>query len=321
MHKSVLLDEVIETLKPQDGETYIDATFGAGGYTQRILDSAKCKVIGIDQDPLAQQYAAEIKGDFKLVAGNFGNLDKLITEEVDGIVFDIGVSSMQLDQTERGFSFMRDGPLDMRMSQDGESAADFLNTAEEEDIANVLYKYGEERKSRRVAKSIVAHRPLKTTFDLKNAVHKAIGNSGKTDSSTKTFQAVRVYVNQELENLEKALQSALALLKNGGRIIVVTFHSLEDRIVKLFFKKESGNNESVNRHEAAFMQRDIVENEVNLKLPIRKAIKPSDIEVRDNPRARSAKLRVAVRTEHGKNIGNDNVTKTQEITIAGGNNE
>lgn len=317
MHKPVLLDEVIKYLQPQDGETYIDATFGAGGYSKAILAAAKCNVIGIDQDPLAKKYADEIKENFRLIEGNFGDLKNLISEPVDGIVFDIGISSMQIDQAERGFSFMKDGPLDMRMSQDGESAAEFLNSAKEENIANVIYKYGEERQSRRIAKSIVFNRPLETTFDLKEAVHKAIGNKGKTDSATKTFQAVRIFINQELENLEKGLKSALALLKNGGRLIIVTFHSLEDRIVKLFFKKESGNDESINRHEAAFMHRDIAEN-ATIKLLARKAIKPSETEVRDNPRARSAKLRAA--TKLGNNIGNDN-EKKQKISIAGGNNE
>ena len=318
MHKSVLLDEVIEYLKPQNGETYIDATFGAGGYTKRILAEADCKVIGIDQDPLAENLATEITGDFEFKKGNFGDLDELISAPVDGIIFDIGISSMQIDQAERGFSFKHDGPLDMRMSQDGESAAEFLNNARENEIADVIYKYGEEHKSRWIAKAIVEARPLNTTFDLKNAVHKAIGNKGKTDSATKTFQAIRVYINQELENLEKGLKSALALLKKGGRLIVVTFHSLEDRIVKMFLKKESGADKSINRHVAAFLDSG-EEEDANLKLLARKAIKPTEDEVRDNPRARSAKLRAAVK--YGKNIGNDNVTKTQEITIAGGNNE
>lgn len=316
MHNPVLLNEVIKHLDPQNGETYIDATFGAGGYTQKILDTAKCKVIGIDQDPLAKTYADKIKGDFELVEGNFGYLDELVTEKVDGIVFDIGISSMQIDNGDRGFSFMKDGPLDMRMSQSGQSAAEFLNQSDERDIADVIYKYGEERKSRRIAKSIVNSRPLNTTFDLKNAVHKAIGNPGKTDSATKTFQAVRIFINRELENLEKGLKSALALLKNGGKLVVVTFHSLEDRIVKLFFKEESGGNNAVNRHVAPADINDAPQK--TLELLNRKAIKPSDEEVHSNSRSRSAKLRAAIKLDND----NEFETETQkEIINTGGSDE
>ena len=226
--------------------------------------------------------------------GNFGNLENLITEPVDGVIFDIGVSSMQLDEAIRGFSFRREGPLDMRMSQSGQSAAEFLNSADEQEIANVIYKYGDERKSRRIAKEIVASRPLETTKDLADIVHKAIGNHGKTDSATKTFQAVRIFINSELENLSAGLKSALEILKKGGRLIVVSFHSLEDRIVKLFLQEKSGTMQNSNRH--------MIETTTTYQLPEvsllrRGAVKPSDAEIAGNPRARSAKLRAAIKQE------------------------
>lgn len=301
MHDPVLLSEVIEHLAPKDGETYIDATFGAGGYTQRILESADCNVIGIDQDPMAEGLAAKMKGNFKFVAGNFGEMGNLISESVDGIVFDLGVSSMQLDFADRGFSFMHDGPLDMRMSQDGESAADFINEATEKEIADVIYKYGEERKSRRIAKEIVGSRPLHTTRELADLVKRVIGpeKSGK-HPATRTFQALRMHVNREMENLEKGLNFALALLKKGGRLVVVTFHSLEDRVVKLFFKEKSGRLNTINRHEPLTVRGDAKV----LELLTTKAVKPQNAEVQSNARARSAKLRAATKlTNNSDNKG------------------
>lgn len=292
MHKPVMLDEVLHYLAPRDGETYIDATFGAGGYTSAILRAANCKVIGIDQDPLAADIASKVKGNFQFVAGNFGDMEKLIGQQVDGIVFDIGVSSMQLDTAERGFSFMKDGPLDMRMSQHGMSAAEFLNTADEDEIADVIYKYGEETNSRRIAKSIVANRPLATTFQLKEAVHKVSAYNGKTDSATKTFQALRIFINRELEVLEKGLEAALKLLKAGGRLVVVTFHSLEDRIVKTFIKDNSAPKEKFNKYAA---DKNVKNINSALEITTRKAIMPTDEEIKLNPRARSAKLRSATK--------------------------
>lgn len=306
MHKPVMLAEVLENLQPKDGEVYVDATFGAGGYTRAILAAANCRVIALDQDPnvaeTAKQLAAE-NSRFEFRQGNFGDIARLITEPVDGIVFDIGVSSMQLDQAERGFSFSKTGPLDMRMSQNGQSAADFLNAATEKQIADVIYKYGEETKSRRIATEIIASRPLATTTDLQRAVHRAIGSfnkASKTDSATKTFQAVRIFINSELENLQLALKSAIEILKKGGRLVVVSFHSLEDRIVKLFFNEKSGALQTINRH--------MIET-TNVKLPelnllTKKAVKPSDSEIAANPRARSAKLRSAIKQNQ---LGDQNV--------------
>lgn len=297
-HNPVLLQEVLQYLQPKDGEVYVDATFGAGGYTRAMLGAANCKVISIDQDPsavpTAEAFKAEFGDNFEFVAGNFGNIAELIQNPVDGIVFDIGVSSMQLDEAIRGFSFKNSGPLDMRMSQEGMSAAEFLNDASEKEIADVIYKFGEERKSRRIATEIVKSRPLETTSDLAEAVHRAIGNHGKTDSATKTFQAVRIFINSELENLHKGLKSALEILKKGGRLIVVSFHSLEDRIVKLFLQEKSGALQTTNRH--------MIETTTTYKLPEvnllhRGAVKPSDAETAANPRARSAKLRAAIKQE------------------------
>lgn len=294
-HNPVMLNEVLQQLQPRDGEVYVDATFGAGGYTRAILAAANCKVIAIDQDPSVHATAAAFSSEhgdrFEFVRGNFGDIAKLIKEPINGIVFDIGVSSMQLDEGERGFSFRFDGPLDMRMSQNGQSAAEFLNSASEREIADVIFKYGEERQSRRIATSIVASRPLTTTFDLHKAVHKAIGNTGKIDSATKTFQAVRIFINSELENLQKGLKSALEILKKGGRLVVVTFHSLEDRIVKLFLNEKGGAVQTTNRH----MVQTTTDILPELNLLTKKAVKSSDAEIAVNPRARSAKLRAAIK--------------------------
>lgn len=298
MHKSVMIDEVIQYLAPKDGEVYIDATFGAGGYTKAILSSAKCRVIAIDQDPSVKQYAEKISGNFQFIEGNFGELAELVNEKVDGIVFDIGVSSMQIDTPERGFSFMREGPLDMRMSLKNQTAAEFLNSADEKFIADTIYKYGEEKFSRKIAKEIVNSRPLVTTTDLVNAVHRVLGKGGKTNSATKTFQAIRIYINDELGSLERALEASLQLLKKGGRLIVVTFHSLEDRIVKTFFKYNSYQNLNQNRHQYFDHYSTDKKNEENINFSlemISKAIKPKDMETKSNPRARSAKLRIATK--------------------------
>lgn len=285
MHKSVMLDEVLHYLAPKDGETYIDATFGAGGYTKAILAAANCNVIAIDQDPLAKELAQKITGNFKFVEGNFGDMDKLIGEKVDGIIFDIGVSSMQIDMAERGFSFSKDGPLDMRMSQHGLTAAEFLNEADEKEIAEVIYKYGEERDSRRIAKCIVSARPLTTTSQLAKLI-------GHPNSIARTFQAIRIHINRELEVLEHGLEAALKMLKDGGRLIVVTFHSLEDRIVKLFFKNHSSPKEKINKYSAKAEEKKF---NSPLELITKKAIMPLSQELKSNSRARSAKLRAAVK--------------------------
>lgn len=304
-HKPVLLREVLEALAPRDGEIMVDGTFGAGGYSRAILDSANCELYGIDRDPTAvatgKKLEAEYDGRFHMVEGCFGDMDRLIptagAEQVDGIVLDIGVSSMQLDQADRGFSFREDGPLDMRMSMSGPTAADFVNTAEEEDIANVIYRYGEERASRKVARKIIemrAEEPFTTTSQLARAVRSVVRKSKDgIDPATRTFQALRIYVNDELGELERAMEAAETLLKPGGRLVVVTFHSLEDRQVKTFMKERSGDPNKMSRR---------LPGEPEVAIPTfttitRKAVTGQKDEIRANPRARSAKLRAVARNE------------------------
>ncbi len=299
-HIPVLLDEVIAAIQPAPGMTIIDATFGAGGYTRALLD-AGAQVHAFDRDPDAiaagQVMVAQYQGRLALHPARFSamrdELARLGIAQVDAVVMDIGVSSMQLDQGDRGFAFMHDGPLDMRMSRDGESAADFLNTADEEAIANVLYRYGEERQSRRVARAIVAARPLATTGELARVVRRALGHKphDKKDPATRTFQAVRIHVNDELGELEAGLAAAEALLGEGGVLAVVSFHSLEDRIVKHFLRERSGAGRSVSRH---------LPGEIPGPPPtfanLSKGIRPTEAELARNPRARSSTLRHAIRT-------------------------
>lgn len=299
-HIPVLLDEVIAALQPRPGMTIVDATFGAGGYTAALLE-AGAQVHAFDRDPDAiaagQAMVAQYAGRLALHPARFSamrsELAALGIAQVDAVVMDIGVSSMQLDQGARGFAFMHDGPLDMRMSQDGESAADFLNTADEEAIANVLYRYGEERQSRRVARAIIAARPLATTGELARVVRRALGYKphDKKDPATRTFQGVRIYINDELGELEAGLAAAEALLTEGGVLAVVSFHSLEDRIVKHFLRTASGAGRAVSRH---------LPGEIPGPPPtfahLSKGIRPSEAELARNPRARSSTLRHAIRT-------------------------
>ncbi len=299
-HIPVLLDEVIAAIAPRAGMSVIDATFGAGGYSTALLE-AGARVYAFDRDPNAiRDGAAMIErfdGKLSLHQRRYSEmgaeLAALGVSAVDAVVMDIGVSSMQLDQSERGFAFSQDGPLDMRMSQDGESAADFLNSADEAAIADVLYEYGEERQSRRVARAIVNARPLETTGELARVVRKALGHKphDKKDPATRTFQAVRIHVNDELGELRVGLAAAEALLREGGVLAVVSFHSLEDRIVKRFFKQASGAGRAVSRH---------LPGEVPGPAPTfakpSKAIRPGDAEIARNPRARSSVLRHAIRT-------------------------
>jgi len=299
-HIPVLLDEVIAALDPQPGDVVIDATFGAGGYTRALLERG-ATVHAFDRDPdaiAAGEAWPETKVDpprLVLHPHRFSEMAEVMTAAgvagVDGIVMDIGVSSMQLDQAHRGFAFSSDGPLDMRMSQDGESAADFLNTADEKSIADVLYLYGEERQSRRVARAIVAARPLETTGELARIVRKALGYKphDKKDPATRTFQAVRIHINGELDELSHGLSAAERLLCEGGRLAVVSFHSLEDRIVKRFLR-EASSTPSASRHVPLAAQDDPV------FLQVSKAIKPGEAEIERNPRARSSVLRHATRT-------------------------
>ncbi len=297
-HNPVLLTEVIDALAITPGETHVDGTFGAGGYSKAMV--AKGAVVhAFDRDPDAiaasAKLAEELGGNLQLHAVEFSRMAaELADEDVSGVTLDIGVSSMQLDQAERGFSFQKDGPLDMRMAQEGESAADFLNNTDEEDIASVIYRYGEERKSRRIARAIVAARPLTTTLELANIVRKALGHrpGDKKDPATRTFQAIRIYINRELGELEDGLEAAEKLLKPGGRLVVVTFHSLEDRIVKNFLRERSGQTPGGSRH---LPQVSEIRNAPSFQKPA-KAVRPAKAEQATNPRARSATLRSAIRT-------------------------
>ncbi len=306
-HASVMLGEVLEALNIEDQKTYVDCTFGRGGYTRGILDAATgVKVIGLDRDDTAADEAEALlseKSDvFAFHKTCFDELDVAIkashesgflkASHVDGVVFDLGVSSPQLDRPERGFSFRFDGPLDMRMSHVGETAADVVNSYPEEELADLIYKYGEERKSRVVAKAIVMDRetkPFTTTGELAGLLRRIIPKSKDgIDPATRTFQALRIHVNDELGQLERALDKALDALAPGGRLVVVSFHSLEDRIVKSFFAKH-GKKVAVNKYKAE----EGADAGFPLKVLSRKAILPSAEEVSRNPRARSAKLRVA----------------------------
>lgn len=290
-HVPVLLAEVLAALQPLDGATILDGTFGAGGYSRAMLE-AGASVVAIDRDPnvrpFADALAAEFPSRFSFVAGAFAELDELATVPVDGVVLDIGVSSMQLDEAERGFSFMREGPLDMRMAGAGDSAADLVNNLEEAELANLLFAYGEERKSRRIAHSIVAARasqPIATTTELARLIEKTIGRKpGDAHPATRSFQALRIAVNDEFGQLVEGLFASERLLSEGGRLAVVTFHSLEDRIVKRFFDPEKGAP-TQSRHLPQ------VETEARRWVDVPKAVKASSSETARNPRSRSAILR------------------------------
>ena len=299
-HLPVLLQEVVAGLAIVPGETQVDGTFGAGGYTRAMLGAGAGRVIGFDRDPDAIANGPALVPDARLTLVNerFSQMDRVLAERgllpVDGIALDIGVSSMQLDQAERGFSFMKDGPLDMRMSQSGESAADFLNHADEGEIARVLKEYGEEPRARAVARAIVAARPLTRTAELAAVVRKALGYRAgqKSDPATRTFQAIRIHLNAELDELEQGLRAAERSLRPGGRLAVVTFHSLEDRIVKRFLKTRSGDVPSGSRHRPMVAKGPSPTFE-----QVAKPVSPSEAELARNPRARSARLRTAVRTD------------------------
>jgi 16S rRNA (cytosine1402-N4)-methyltransferase len=295
----VLLREVVEALSVRDDAIYVDGTFGAGGYTRAILDAARCKVIAIDRDPDAiangKTLADASAGRLELLRGRFGDMaDLLDGRAVDGVTLDLGVSSMQLDQAQRGFSFRFDGPLDMRMGQDGPSAADLVNTMDEGELADLIYQLGEERHSRRVARAIVAARPFARTLQLAQTVRSAVPKSGDgIDPATRTFQALRIAVNDELGELDRALVAAERVLAPGGRLAIVTFHSLEDRRVKNFLAARSGRAPSPSRHLPATAEA----RSPTFRLVSSKAIAPGAEETRANPRARSAKLRAAERTD------------------------
>jgi len=299
-HIPVLLDEVIDGLAIRPGERHVDATFGAGGYTQAFLERG-AEVAAFDRDPTAieggQTLVASSGGRLTLIEAPFSTLDAELEARglvpVDGVTMDIGVSSMQLDQATRGFSFQGDGPLDMRMAGEGMTAADFVNEADEAEIADVLFHYGEEPRSRRVARAIVAARPLTRTGELANVVRKALGHKphDKKDPATRTFQAIRIHVNRELDELAQGLVAAERVLKPGGRLAVVTFHSLEDRIVKKFLRERSGGEPAGSRHLPA----TATARAPSFEKPA-KAVRASAAEIAANPRARSATLRVARRS-------------------------
>lgn len=304
-HIPVLLVEVIRALAPAAGETFIDATFGAGGYTGAILAAAACRVVAIDRDPEAvargRRLEAVGNGRLTMLEGRFGIMDRLVAdagiERVDGVALDIGVSSMQIDDPGRGFSFAKDGPLDMRMECAGPSAADFVNSASEAQLADVIFHLGEERHSRKVARAIAnarKDRPFARTGELAEVVRRAVPRSNDgIDPATRTFQAIRIHVNDELGELERGLVAAERLLAPGGRLAVVTFHSLEDRVVKGFLRQRSGAAERPSRHQPAASRTGPAPSFV---LTQKRAAAPGHDEIARNPRARSAKLRAATRT-------------------------
>lgn len=298
-HVPVLLRPLLAAVAPVSG-VWLDGTFGAGGYARGLLEAGAARVIGVDRDPLALQMAAVWAGAYgdrlRLVAGEFAQLDRHAGEPLDGVVLDLGVSSMQLDQAERGFSFQKDGPLDMRMSQSGESAADLVNTASEEVLADILYHYGEERASRRIARAILAAReaePITGTLRLAEIVAKCLPRPkpGQSHPATRSFQAIRIAVNTEFDQLAEGLAAAERALRPGGMLAVVTFHSLEDRIVKRYLQIASGSEANTNRYAPAR-----AESVARFELVTKKAVGPDEEELAENPRARSAKLRVARRT-------------------------
>ncbi|MES2728550.1 MAG: 16S rRNA (cytosine(1402)-N(4))-methyltransferase RsmH [Pseudomonadota bacterium] len=303
-HVPVMLREVLQTLSPQGRETYVDGTMGGGGYTRAILDAApQCNVIAFDRDQAAhahaQKWSAPYEGRLKIVHGDFGrmyaHLQGLGVEKVDGIVLDLGVSSPQIDEAERGFSFRESGPLDMRMDQSqGETAADLCNTLPEAELANLIYAYGEEKLSRRIAKAIVAGRPLTTTAQLATIVASVVSVHPRDTShpATRTFQALRIAVNHELDQLQQALNACADLLKPDGRLVVVSFHSLEDRIVKTYLAAQGKPPAAQNRYTP------VIESVVfvpTFRILTKSPLSAAPDECKANPRSRSAKLRAAVR--------------------------
>ena len=304
-HKPVMIEQAVESLNVRANLNYIDATFGMGSYTQKILERAKCKLISIDQDPEVLVYAEKIKkkynNNFSFIADSFKNINSIVNNKklkgIDGgIVADLGFSSMQIENADRGFSFMRDGPLDMRMSKKGQTAKDLIYSVNEKELSDILWKYGEEKQSRAIARIIINARKsqnIDRTFKLVELIKKAKKYSGKskTHPATKTFQALRISVNHELKVLKEFLEKSEKILMPGARLVIVTFHSLEDRIVKVFFNELVGKESNVNRHLPNSNKDKIIK----FKTINRKPLFPDDIEIKKNHRARSAKIRTIER--------------------------
>jgi 16S rRNA (cytosine1402-N4)-methyltransferase len=303
-HIPVLLDEVVSALAPRDGAIFVDGTFGAGGYSKALLAAAACRVVGIDRDPSAVAAGLELAklygGRLEVLKGRFGDMVALLAglsiAQVDGVALDLGVSSMQIDQPGRGFSFQKDGPLDMRMESAGPTAADLVNGLPEAELADILWRFGEERYSRKLARAIVADRraaPFTTTRQLAELVRRVVpAAKDGIDPATRTFQGLRIAVNDELGEVERGLQAAEKLLRPGGRLAVVSFHSLEDRLVKDFLKGGSGLAARPSRHLPSAPPPP-----PRFRLISKKPITAGPNELAANPRARSAKLRVAERLE------------------------
>ncbi len=304
-HTPVMLHEVLESLAPRNGAIYVDATFGAGGYSEAFLEAADCTVWGIDRDPAAQSLGSDLRrrfpGRLMMLNGRFGDVAGLLAEvgieKIDGIALDLGVSSLQLDDPARGFSFRADGPLDMRMSSSGMTADAAVNKLPEKEIADIIYRYGEERASRKIAKAIIELRqktPIIRTAQLADLVRRVVSKpKDGIDPATRTFQALRIYVNDELGELARVLLAAESLLGAGGRLVVVSFHSLEDRQVKEFLQQRSGPGPKPSRHLPAVPGKAP---DQTFRVLTRRAVKPSTRETAANPRARSAKLRAGERT-------------------------
>lgn len=307
MHKPVMLDDMLDWLAPKDDGVYIDGTFGAGGYSRAILRAADCQVYAIDRDPTTRAFAEKLEQEFPnrfiWLLGNFCDMCSLVAmhgiHAADGIVLDLGVSSMQFDQAGRGFSFRHDGPLDMRMSGSGISAGDVVNQASEEELADIFYYYGEEKAARKIAHAIVTARtnaPITGTHQLAEIIRQVVGKKNqKTDPATKSFQGLRIHVNQEFEALENGLKAAEDMLAPGGRLVVVTFHSLEDRIVKRFTHSRCGKLGEPSRH----MPERADAEAPRFFLPRPEKRVPTDAEINDNPRARSATMRMMIRDKVG----------------------
>ncbi len=326
-HVPVMVAEVLAQLQPRAGQVYVDGTFGAGGYSSAILDAVPCQVVALDRDPSAvaagQALVAKYGGRLKLVQRSFSEVAEALQDagipKADGFVLDIGVSSMQLDQAERGFSFLREGPLDMRMSQSGQSAAEVVNTLAQDDLARVIYILGEEKKSRAIARAIVAARdiaPIRTTAELVKVIEVAVGPQRaheRIHPATRTFQALRIFVNAELDELVKALNASEDMLQEGGRLVVVAFHSLEDRIVKRFLQSRCGHLPAQSRH----MPGQIEELPASFILPFKGHLEANEAEIDQNPRSRSAKLRAGIRTA-AASWPHDEVEPVLRVSSGGG---